>query len=179
MMRRPISARQNFSAVVPWHIARASLLLITAFGLSACNGARNPLDFTASIAGQKMWGADENQLSRQASELGRAYDKKPGEKTVSLRYAQVLRQQGQHGQALAVLQRASIANLNDTDVSAAYGKVLTDVGRFKEAGEVLARAHQPDRPDWRVLSAQGTVSDQMGDHARARWVGAGGAVEKA
>ncbi|MCA0422610.1 MAG: tetratricopeptide repeat protein [Proteobacteria bacterium] len=143
---------------------RLGAIAMLTLALTACRNT--PIDFTASIAGQGD--LSEAGLKRQADALGRAYDRKPGEKVVSLRYAQVLRQLGQHAQAVAVLQRASVANLNDTDVSAAYGKTLVDVGRYREAGEVLSRAHTPDRPNWRVLSAQGTVADQMGDHVRAQ-----------
>ncbi|HRK25102.1 MAG TPA: tetratricopeptide repeat protein [Beijerinckiaceae bacterium] len=143
---------------------RLALVVLVAAAASACQ--RSAPDFTASIAGQPGW--TEDGLKRQAEALGQAYDRKPGEKALSLRYAQVLRQLGQHGQAVAVLQRASVANLNDAEVAAAYGKALAEVGRFREASEVLARAHMPDRPDWRILSAQGAAADQMGDHARAQ-----------
>ncbi len=145
-------------------LVRWLLALIVLATLPACK--REVLDFTASIAPRAA--TSEDGLRREAERLGRAYDRKPGDRATSLRYAQVLRQLGQHGQAVAVLQRATISNLNDPEVGAAYGKALADVGRFQEAAEVLARAHAPDRPDWRILSAQGTVADQMGEHARAQ-----------
>ena len=145
-------------------LLRWLLTLLVLASLPACK--REALDFTASIAPRAA--TSEDGLRREAERLGRAYDRKPGERATSLRYAAVLRQLGQHGQAVAVLQRATIANLNDSEVGAAYGKALADVGRFQEASEVLARAHSPDRPDWRILSAQGTVADQMGEHARAQ-----------
>ena len=101
-------------------------------------------------------------------ELGRRYDAKPGEKSVSLAYGELLKKNGQFIQSTAVLEAAAIKNPKDTEVLAAYGKSLIDVGRLQEASEILPRAHSPDRPDWRILSAQGSIADQMGDSARAR-----------
>ena len=101
-------------------------------------------------------------------ELGRRYDAKPGEKSVSLAYGEMLKKNGQYIQSTAVLESAAIKNPKDTEVLAAYGKSLIDVGRYQEASEILSRAHTPDRPDWRILSAQGSIADQMGNPALAR-----------
>lgn len=100
--------------------------------------------------------------------LGKRYDAKPGDKQASLSYAAALRANGQHPQAVAVLQRASVLNVGDRDVAAAYGKALADIGRFDEAKGVLVQAHSEDRPNWRVLSTLGSIADQQGDHPRAR-----------
>ena len=101
-------------------------------------------------------------------DLGRRYDAKPGEKRISLEYAAALRAGGQHMQAVAVLQRASVVNVGDRDVAAAYGKALADIGQFDQAVEVLSQAHTEDRPNWQVLSTLGSISDQQGNHPRAR-----------
>lgn len=101
-------------------------------------------------------------------DLARRYDARPGEKRASLDYAAALRANGQHPQAVAVLQRASMSNVGDRDVAAAYGKALADIGQLEQASQVLAQAHSEDRPNWRVLSTLGSVSDQMGNHQRAR-----------
>ena len=156
----PSVPRVNF----PHRLGRAAAILLVAGSLGACK-LQKP-DFSA-LASDPVGGSEE-QLKRQAEDLGKAYDRAPGQKAVSLRYAQVLRMIGQHGQASAVLQKASLTNMNDREVRAAYGKVLAETGRFREAAEVLANAHSPDRPDWKILSAQGTVADQMGEHARAQ-----------
>lgn len=145
-------------------LPRLAAALVIATGLAACKFQKP--DFSALMSDPV--GGSEESLKRQAEDLGKAYDRNPGQKAISLRYAQVLRMIGQHGQASAVLQKASLANMNDREVTAAYGKVLAETGRFREAAEVLANAHSPDRPDWKVLSAQGTVADQMGEHARAQ-----------
>jgi Flp pilus assembly protein TadD len=88
--------------------------------------------------------------------------------TPALHYAQALRATGQRAQAVAVLERVSLANPRDKTVLGAYGRALAEAGNFNQALEVLGRAHSPDQPDWHVLSAQGAVLDQMGRHAEAQ-----------
>ena len=146
-------------------LARVAAAAVLLLGVAACRPQRG-MDFSATI--NTPLPASQEGLQQEAVRLGQAYDRKPGERNISMRYALVLRHIGQHAQAVAVLQRATLANVNDAEVSAAYGKALADTGRFKEASEVLALAHSPDRPNWRLLSAQGSVSDQMGDHPRAQ-----------
>lgn len=124
-------------------------------------------NFTGSLSqtgGQESALPDGNSLR----DLGRRYDSRPGAKEASLAYAAALRQNGQHPQAVAVLQRASVVNVGDRDVAAAYGKSLADIGRLDEATRVLAQAHTEDRPNWRVLSTLGSVADQGGNHRQAR-----------
>jgi len=149
------------SRSVPIRLALAAIL---AGGLAACRP--QGLDFSAVL--RQPMPTTEEGLRQEAQRLGAIYDRKPGEKFVSLRYGSVLRQLGHHVQAVAVLQRAALANLEDPEVSAAYGKALADAGELKQAAEVLANAHTPDRPNWRVMSVQGSVADQMGHHERAQ-----------
>ena len=137
----------------------AMLVLIAALGGCASRNA----DVTGSVRGNSA-----DTLRTQSAELGERYSKRPGEKSVSLRYAQVLRALNQHDQAVAVLEAASIANQKDTEVQAAYGKALAEAGRYEQASIVLASAHSPDRPDWRILSAQGTIADQQSKHDEAQ-----------
>jgi Flp pilus assembly protein TadD len=136
---------------------------VLALGLVLGGCASGPLASFRSSLGDVLPPAQQN-----LDTLAKQYDARPGERNVSLAYAEALRAQGQHGQAVAVLQAASIKNVGDRQIAAAYGKALSDVGRFQEASAVLSQAHTEDRPDWRVLSAQGVVADQMGDHVRAR-----------
>lgn len=123
--------------------------------------------FTGSISDLGRSASSESRGDPLA-DLARRYDAKPGDKRISLEYAAALRANGQHPQAVAVLQRTSISNVGDQDVAAAYGKALADIGRFEEATQVLARAHSDDRPNWRVLSTLGSIADQMNNHVRAR-----------
>jgi Flp pilus assembly protein TadD len=99
---------------------------------------------------------------------GEKYRADPTNLGIALRYAQALRATGQRAQALAVLQRASIANPHNRTVLGEYGRALAENGDYQQAFDVLSRAHTPDQPDWHILSAQGAVLDQMGHHAEAQ-----------
>jgi Flp pilus assembly protein TadD len=99
---------------------------------------------------------------------GQQYRANAGNVDAALHYAQALRATGQRAQAVAVLERVSLANPRDKTVLGAYGRALAEAGNFNQALEVLGRAHSPDQPDWHVLSAQGAVLDQMGRHAEAQ-----------
>jgi Flp pilus assembly protein TadD len=140
--------------------------VVTALALGGCL-KRDGGDITGSInrSTASMTDAEKRVAAEQ---LGRQFDKTPGEKAVSLNYAKILRDLNQINQAIAVLQTTAVRYPNDRDVAAAYGKALADGGRFTEAQEVLARAHTPERPDWRVLSTQGAIADQIGKHADAQ-----------
>ncbi|HRE22297.1 MAG TPA: tetratricopeptide repeat protein, partial [Rhabdaerophilum sp.] len=131
-----------------------------------CSGRLS--NFTGSLS--QVGGNDRSAApsTDNIRELGRRYDARPGAKEASLAYAAALRANGQHPQAVAVLERASVANVGDRDVAAAYGKALADIGRFEEAARVLSQAHTEDRPSWRVLSTLGSVADQSGNHRQAR-----------
>jgi Flp pilus assembly protein TadD len=128
---------------------------------------RNGSDITGSI-GRSSITMTEAEKRVAADQLGRQYDKNPGDKRVSLAYGQMLRDIGQINQAIAVLQATAVKNPTDRQVAAALGKALADGGQFAEAQAVLSRAHAPDRPDWRVLSTQGAIADQMGKHRDAQ-----------
>ncbi len=138
-------------------------LACLALSLAGCI-SRNPADTTGSIDPA----AATSDLRRESEELGRRFDKNPGDAANAIAYGRVLRGLGQIAQAAAVLQQASLRNPNDLTLLSAYGKALADAGRLKEAAAVLAGAHRPERPDWRILSVQGAVADQMGDFATAQ-----------
>ena len=105
---------------------------------------------------------------RDLAVYGQQYRANPGNIDAALHYAKALRATGQRAQAVAVLERVSLANPRDKTVLGAYGRALAEAGNFNQALEVLARAHSPDQPDWHILSAQGAVLDQMGRHAEAQ-----------
>jgi Flp pilus assembly protein TadD len=132
---------------------------LTLLALAGC--AKRDGEITGSInrTVATMTDAEKRVAAEQA---GRQYDQRPGDKRVSMTYARLLRDLGQHNQAIAVLQTAAVKAPNDRELTAAYGKALADGGRFAQAQEVLSQAHSPDRPDWRILNTQGAISDQMG-----------------
>src|ERR1700733_1606739 len=92
----------------------------------------------------------------------------PEDAEAALNYGKALRAAGQRSQAVAVLERATIAHPSDKALLAGYGRALADNGNFQQAYDVLGRAHTPDNPDWRILSAQGAVLDQLGRGEEAR-----------
>jgi len=92
----------------------------------------------------------------------------PEDTDATLQYGKALRATGQRGQAVAVLEQATIAHPGNKALLAAYGRALADNGNFQQAFDILTRAHSPDNPDWRILSVQGTTLDQMGRHDEAR-----------
>src|ERR1700733_9457818 len=92
----------------------------------------------------------------------------PEDADAALQYGKALRASGQKSQAVAVLEKATIAHPDDKALLAGFGRALADNGNFQQAFDVLSRAHSPDNPDWRILSAQGAVLDQMGQSEEAR-----------
>lgn len=154
----------------PFHPAasrKALLVVVLGSGLFLGGCGSRLAQFTGSLGDTGRPAAGEMR-GEPIGDLARRYDAKPGEKRASLEYAAALRANGQHPQAVAVLQRASMDNVGDRDVAAAYGKALADIGQLEQASQVLAQAHSEDRPNWRVLSTLGSVADQMGNHPRAR-----------
>jgi Flp pilus assembly protein TadD len=105
---------------------------------------------------------------RDLAVYGQQYRANSGNVDAAMHYAQALRATGQRAQAVAVLERVSLANPHDKAVLGAYGRALAEAGNFDQALDVLGRAHSPDQPDWRILSARGAVLDQMGRHAEAQ-----------
>jgi Flp pilus assembly protein TadD len=99
---------------------------------------------------------------------GERYRANPKDVEAALAYGKALRAEGKRDQAVAVLQKASIANPGNKALLAGYGRALADNGDFQQAFDVLSRAHSPDNPDWRILSAQGAVLDQLGRYDEAR-----------
>jgi Flp pilus assembly protein TadD len=132
-------------------------------GLGGC--AANRDDMTGSISATRTADSD---VRRRVEAYGEQYKSNPNNPEIAVAYAQALRATGQHAQAVAVLQQASIRSPQNTAVLGAYGRALADNGEFAQALEVLRKAHRPDQPDWRILNAQGTVLDQMGSNAEAR-----------
>ncbi len=132
---------------------------VAALALAGCSSRNN--DITGSI-NRSVTSMTEAEKRVALDQAGRQYDQRPGDKRASMTYARLLRDLGQHNQAIAVLQTAAVKTPSDREVTAAYGKALADGGRFQQAQEVLSQAHSPDRPDWRILNTQGAIADQMG-----------------
>src|SRR6202165_1254132 len=147
-------------------LASAAVTAMLAAGLGGC---QTMSDITGSLTSKAETGANPETDPRRAAEIYGERDRaKPKEAGAPLAYGQALRATGQRGQAVAVLEQASIAHPGNKALLASYGRALADNGNFQQAFDVLTRAHSPDNPDWRILSVQGTTLDQMGRHDDAR-----------
>src|SRR3954471_25090807 len=150
-------------------LASAAVTATLAAGLGGC---QTMSDITGSITSSKTDAKAEASADgdpRRASEVyGERYRANPQDADAALRYGQALRATGQRGQAVAVLEQASIAHPGNKALLAAYGRALADNGNFQQAFDILTRAHSPDNPDWRILSVQGAALDQLGRHDEAR-----------
>jgi len=145
-------------------LASAALTTAMATALAGCQTA-GMSGITGSLGARAEAPADPNRAAEIAGERYRSNPKDPG---AALAYGQALRGIGQRAQAVAMLEKASLANPGNKTVLAAYGRALADNGNFNAAFETLSHAHSPDNPDWRILSVQGTVLDQMGRSDEAR-----------
>src|ERR1700682_4493017 len=141
-------------------LASAAVTAILAAGLGGC---QTMSDITGSITSKTE--AQPDADPRRATEVyGERYRANPKDADAALAYGQALRATGQRGQAVAVLEQASIAHSGNKALLAGYGRALADNGNFQQSFDVLTRAHSPDNPDWRILSVQGTALDQLGRH---------------
>jgi Flp pilus assembly protein TadD len=145
-------------------LASAALTAILAAGLGGC---QTTSDITGSLKSTAE--PSPNSDPHTAVEAyGERYRANPKDIDAALAYGSALRATGQRAQAVAVLERASIAHPGNKQLLAGFGRALADNGNFQQAFDVLSRAHSPDNPDWRILSVQGTALDQLGRHDEAR-----------
>lgn len=147
-------------------LASTALVALLAAGLGGCKTSNGP-ETTGALASAPK----PTTEAGWRSEVGRweaLYRARPDDLATAMNYARALRATGQRGQAVAVLEQASIKNPNDKTLLGAYGRALADIGNYNRALDVLSRAHTPDMPDWRILSAQGAVLDQLGRYEEAR-----------
>jgi len=142
---------------------------VTAMLAAGLGGCQTMSDITGSLTSKAETSPSPDTDPRRAAELyGERYRANPKDPNAALAYGQALRATGQRGQAVAVLEQATIAHPGNKALLAGYGRALADNGNFQQSFDVLTRAHSPDNPDWRILSVQGTVLDQLGRHEDAR-----------
>jgi Flp pilus assembly protein TadD len=147
-------------------LASAAVTAMLAAGLGGC---QTMSDITGSLTSKAETSPGPDADPRRAAEAyGERYRANPKDADAALAYGQALRATGQRGQAVAVLEQATIAHPGNKVLLAGYGRALADNGNFQQSFDVLTRAHSPDNPDWRILSVQGTVLDQLGRHEDAR-----------
>ncbi len=146
-------------------LASAAVTAMLAAGLGGC---QTMSDITGSLTSKAEAGPSPDADPRRAVEVyGERYRANPKDPDAALAYGQALRATGQRGQAVAVLEQATIAHPGNKALLAGYGRALADNGNFQQSFDVLTRAHSPDNPDWRILSVQGTALDQRRYYASA------------
>jgi len=154
----------------PFRVTRSLSVVISAMllasGLCGCQTAATP-DVTGSL-GDKAGSGRAADPRREVEASQSRFQTSPKDPEAALQYGKALRGAGQRAQAVAVLERATIAQPGNKALLAGYGRALLDNGNFQQAFDVLGRAHTPDDPDWRILSAQGAALDQLGRYDEAR-----------
>src|SRR6266849_5913431 len=147
-------------------LASAAVTAMLAAGVGSC---QTIFDITGALTSKAETSPSPDADPRRAVEVyGERYRANPKDPDAALAYGQALRATGQRGQAVAVLEQATIAHPGNKALLAGYGRALADNGNFQQSFDVLTRAHSPDNPDWRILSVQGTALDQLGRHDEAR-----------
>jgi Flp pilus assembly protein TadD len=164
-MRRQLFDRNRFARRLAFTASSAILV----FGLCGCQTA-GMSDITGALGDKAETSSNSSTADprHDAEVYGERFRADPKDVEAALAYGKALRAEGQRDQAVAVLEKATIANPGNKALLAGYGRALADNGDFQQAFDVLSRAHSPDNPDWRILSAQGAVLDQLGRYDDAR-----------
>lgn len=157
-------------------VARCSLLLVLGLATSGCStiGDQMP-DFLSSNAAapvaQQVAAAPEGQqqteLQKATEYWGNEFRTKPSDLNAALSFAKNLKALGQKGEALGVLQQASLYHAADKRLASEYGRLALELDQVAVASKLLAHADDPAMPDWRVISARGTVFAKQGKYAEA------------
>jgi Flp pilus assembly protein TadD len=153
-------------------VAAASLSLGACAGLGdaapdflASNSAAPAADPSPAPAGDSANGAAE--LAKATEYWGKKYSEKPQDLEAALAFAKNLKAMGQKGQAMAVLQQASIYHGANKKLASEYGRLALELDQVTVAQQMLAVADDPVAPDWRVVSARGTAMAKQGKYQEA------------
>ncbi|WP_213775556.1 tetratricopeptide repeat protein [Bradyrhizobium sp. dw_78] len=161
-MCRQLFERYRFAR----RLASAASSAILVAGLCSCQTS-GMSDITGAL-GDKAEASSAADPRHDVEVYGDRFRANPKDADAALQYGKALRAEGQRAQAVAVLEKATIADPSNKALLAGYGRALADNGDFQEAFDVLSRAHSPDNPDWRILSAQGAALDQLGRYDEAQ-----------
>lgn len=143
------------------------VLLVSGLAVLTLAGcATNPTDMrTPDLSAQGPQQTEQTLMS-----LAARYKANPRDKATMLYYATALREAGQPGQAVAVLEAGMAIYPADNDVRIGYARALASAGRFDQALNVISDAIVPQSPDWNALLVKGAILDQMGQNAAARTI---------
>ncbi len=164
---------QSPPCVVPARAPRIVATLAAALMASACSGglgqdARTDLLAEAppaAQAGAGQTGTGEpatGELEKATAYWGKEYAKEPRNLDAAIAYAKNLKALGQRGQALAVMQQASLYHSKDKRLNSEYGRLALELDQLSVAAPLLEAADDPTAPDWRVVSARGTLLAKQG-----------------
>ena len=155
-------------------IARLAALTLAGLLSGGCSSLGDAMpELTASNTPAKAHGlapegADKRADLLKATEYwGKEFQKKPQDLDTALSYAKNLKALGQKGQALGVLQQASLYHSTDRRLASEYGRLALQLDQVTVADKLLRHADDPTSPDWRVISARGTVLAKQGKYADA------------
>lgn len=145
--------------------------LVLATSIAACQTSRNKQDsLFGKSANQIHTGAiaQPGNMLAATTHLARKWQKKRGDATLGLQYANQLRRINSHNKALSILRQTAMANPQNQMVLLAYGNQLARLKHYRQANNVLQKAHSTGKPHWRIYAAQGAVLDQMRRHKNAQ-----------
>ena len=145
------------------HYAHALLVGVALMALLTACSPRN----ASREAGRPNIGS-QSDVAQSSQYWSERFNASPGDEKAAYAYSRALVAQDQRAQAVAVLQKAVLANAASKFLQGELGKAMAANGQLNEALNVLAQAHTPERPDWRLLSAQGAIHDQLGRPDQAR-----------
>jgi Flp pilus assembly protein TadD len=134
-------------------LASSALSAILVLGLCSCQ-TDGMSDITGSL-GEKAEKSHAAEPSHGVEFYRDRFAANPDDADAALQYGKALRAAGQRPQAVAVLEKATLAHPSDKALIAGYGRALADNGNFQQAFDVLSRAHTPDNPDWILRRAYG------------------------
>ena len=109
----------------------------------------------------------QTELEKATEYWGKEYSKNPRNLDAALGYAKNLKAMGRKGQALAVLQQASMYHSSDRKLTSEYGRLALEMDQIAVAKQLLEAADDPANPDWKVISARGTVLAKQGQYREA------------
>ncbi len=125
-------------------------------------------DTSMAQATPPIEGADTaGELQKATEYWGKEYSQKPQSLEAALAFAKNLKAMGQKGQAVAVLQQASVYHGANKQLASEYGRLALELDQVSVASQMLALADDPALPDWRVISARGTALAKQGKYQEA------------
>jgi len=164
-----VDARQP---MLRWIEAARVLAAVTmSLMMSACaqlGGDDGPVALAAFDQAAPQTGAlPQSELQKATEYWGKQYASNPSELDNALSYAKNLKALGEKGQALAVLQQASLLHGSDKRLASEYGRLALELDQVSVAKRLLEAADDPANPDWRVILARGTVLAKEGQYREA------------